>query len=213
MNVLAYAFKDLKSQKTRAILGIIGVTISIFMLSTVSFLTDSVSSAYVDFLTYDSGNIDFSISRRYQAEQPNEDYWMNYTDMIDNIQNATDKIDGFIPRVNRWYSANSSNNEYFSYFDFVGLNVSYEKEIEFGKIINSDYDFETYGIPRGNCAISLELSNQLNIFKGDFINISRWRESNGTAMPGYYMNLTVIAVLKLVLSFQHLLAIIKYWLI
>ena len=68
MNVIAYAFKDLKSQKVRTILGVFGISVSIFLLSTVSFLTDSVSASYVDFLTVDSGNIDIDISRRYLTE-------------------------------------------------------------------------------------------------------------------------------------------------
>jgi len=113
------------------VLGIIGVTISIFMLSTVSFLTDSVSSGYVDFLTYDSGNIDFQIYQRNIAQQPNEDYWMNYTEMFDTIQDATDKIGGYIPRVQMTYSANKTDEALssYTYFDFFGINVSYEKEI------------------------------------------------------------------------------------
>ena len=64
MNIIAYAFKDLKTQKFRALLGVIGVAVSIFLLTSVSFLTDAVSSSYVDYLTTDAGGMDATVYSR-----------------------------------------------------------------------------------------------------------------------------------------------------
>jgi ABC-type antimicrobial peptide transport system permease subunit len=193
MNTIFYALKDLKAQKVRSFMGIIGVAVSIFLLSTVSFLTDSVSAAYVDYLTTDAGDIDYNIYQRYvSGGQHNEEYWFKYNDMSEQIASATDDIEGYIPRVIAQYSANYSGNSY-TYFNFIGLNVSYERDIAFGSIVQTDYDFEQNGIPKGNCAISFELAASTGLRTGDTLNITRWRD-NSKPVPGYYMNLTICAV-------------------
>ncbi|MHA1109599.1 MAG: hypothetical protein ACTSRE_00745, partial [Promethearchaeota archaeon] len=90
MNVFAYAFKDLKTQKFRAILGIVGVAVSIFLLTSVSFLTDAVSSSYVDYLVTDAGGMDATVSYRWLCEYENpslgSEYNFTYRDMIEKIE-------------------------------------------------------------------------------------------------------------------------------
>ncbi|MCP4761831.1 MAG: FtsX-like permease family protein [archaeon] len=200
MNVFKYAIKDLRSQKLRSIFGVLGIAISIFLLSTIFFLTDTISGSYAEFLTIDSGGIDFQITRRWQSEQPNEEYWMNYTDMELKIESATNEIDNYIPRAIQWYDTNYSGNEVRG-LNFIGLNITHEKNIGFGGIAETDYDFETYGIPRGNCAISLFFSDLTGIKTGDLLNICRSRDENGYENKSMYMNLTVCSVFEPTLKF------------
>lgn len=213
MNIVAYAFKDLKSQKMRTILGIFGVSISIFLLTTVSFLTDTVSYAYVDFLTSDSANIDFHIYTRWVNDQDQQLDWdFKYNELIDQIKASpvADEINGYMPRYEDSFTVNVTES-YYTYVDFIALNVSYEKQIGYGKINSPGYDFETSGIPQGNCAISLDLASLLNVNIGDIINISRSRYSNGSANPNSYMNLTICAIfshqMKFYPNFDHIVLI------
>jgi ABC-type antimicrobial peptide transport system permease subunit len=197
MNSVLYALKDLKNQKLKTIMGIVGVSVSVFLLATVSMLTDTVSANYVDFLTIDSGNIDIDIHRRWLAGgQQNAEEYFNYAEMIETIIDETGggDIGAYIPRVVEVYSINVSNSNQIEWFYFVGLNVSFEKEINFGQIAETDYDFETYGIPKGNCAISLNLAEKLSLSTGDMLNISRGRLSNLAANSSQFMNLTISAV-------------------
>ncbi|MBD3352048.1 MAG: FtsX-like permease family protein [Candidatus Lokiarchaeota archaeon] len=205
MNIIRYAFKDIKSQKFRAILGIVGVSISIFLLTTVSFLTDTVSATYVDFLTTDAGNVDIDIyTRRVSQDQEQLPTNFDYMEMINNISNspAGDDLDAYIPRfINTSYSSNRTGSNSVYGFYFIALNVSYERDIGFGNI-NADYDFEQNGIPRGSCAISSSLASDLGLQKGDIMNISRSRYyTNWTGKPDYWMNLTVCAVFTHSLKF------------
>ena len=205
MNSILYALKDLKNQKLKTIMGIIGVSVSVFLLSTVSILTDTVSANYVDFLTVDSGNIDIDISRRWLAGgQENVEEYFNYSEMIETILNDADggNIKNFIPRVIEVYSTNVSNSNQIEWFYFVGLNVSYEKEINFGQIVETDYDFEVYGIPEGNCAISLDLADKLNLNTGDMLDISRGRLSNWASNSSMFMNMTICAIFEPHLKFS-----------
>lgn len=196
MNIIAYAFKDLKSQKMRTMLGIFGVSISIFLLTTVSFLTDTVSYAYVDYLTSDSANIDFHIYTRYISDSEQQQDWnFNYNELIDKIKASpvADELNAYMPRYETTFSTNVTDSSY-TFVDFVALNVTYEKQVGYGKINSVGYDFETNGIPQGNCAISTDIASILNVNIGDIINISRSRYSNGSADPNTYMNLTICAV-------------------
>ncbi|MHA1727693.1 MAG: ABC transporter permease [Promethearchaeota archaeon] len=203
MNIFAYALKDLKNQKFRTMLGVFGVSVSLFLLSTVTFLTDSISYSYVDFLTVDSGNIDIDIHRRWlEGNQSNVEKYFDYSGMSQKIKNTTGgAINNFLPRVVEVYSVNYSNTDYIKWFYFIGLNISYEKNINFGQITETDYDFETFGIPIGNCAISVDLAEDLEISKGDVINISRGRINGLAPNVSQYMNLTVCAVFNYNLKF------------
>mgnify|MGYP006282332907 CR=1 FL=1 len=203
MNIVRYAFKDIKDQKLRSILGIVGVAVSIFLLSTVSFLTDTVSATYVNFLTTDAGNIDYDIYWRDLSNDQQEDpYWINYTQMIDDIKGSSvgDEIRGYIPRSIMWYSANRSNSEFYDYFYFVALNNSYETDLGFGSFEYMTTDFSD-GIPYGNCAISEDVAQSLNVNEGDVINVTQSRYYNGSIVPDSIMNLTVYSIFKPILKF------------
>ncbi|MFX1500823.1 MAG: hypothetical protein ACFFDH_07655, partial [Promethearchaeota archaeon] len=68
--IFKYAFLDLRKQRLRSFLAIIGMLISIGLLTVVLFLSDSISAGYVDFLSIDSGNQDAVISIRHYNEEP-----------------------------------------------------------------------------------------------------------------------------------------------
>ena len=92
--VVKYAFSDLKKQRIRTILAIIGMLISIGLLTVVLFLNDSISAGYVDYLTIEAGNQDAVISvRRYAGEPENSSSYFKFDPLIATIQNKTNSIE------------------------------------------------------------------------------------------------------------------------
>jgi cell division protein FtsX len=70
--VFKYAFKDLRKQKVRTIVGIFGVMISVGLLAIVLFLSDSIAITYIDYMAIDAGNADMKISVRHYQNEPKE---------------------------------------------------------------------------------------------------------------------------------------------
>jgi len=204
MNIFSYAFKDLKTQKFRAILGVIGVAVSIFLLTTVSFLTDAVSSSYVDYLVTDAGGMDATISYRwlegYTDTTLGSEYNFTYNEMIEKIETATDQIEHYIPRYIEWHYFYTSRWRWRG-TEIVGLNISYEEEIGFGKFLNTGYDFVTYGIPEGYCAISRTMAEEWEIFVGDSLRLYWWEEHRDGYTVSHYYDLTILSVFDHSLKF------------
>ena len=92
--IFKYAFLDLRKQKTRTILAIIGMLISIGLLTVVLFLSDSISAGYIDFLSVDSGNQEAVISvRHYNGEPENRSDYFDYAPLTQTIQNTTNIVE------------------------------------------------------------------------------------------------------------------------
>jgi len=168
----SYAFRDLFRQKTRTILGIVGVSVSLFLLTTVSFITDTISYSYINYVTADSGNQDMVFSiRHYATEPPNRTSFFPYEEISEKIRNATDQIEHFIPRL----QANGSRVEYLdpnmtisSSASFCALNFSYEDQIGFGRFTNIDQSImDSNRIPDNSCLISAEYALFTNLSVGD----------------------------------------------
>ncbi|MHA2394776.1 MAG: hypothetical protein ACXAEX_22835, partial [Promethearchaeota archaeon] len=86
--ILKYAFLDLKKQKIRTLLAIIGMLISIGLLTVILFLNDSISSSYVDYLTIEAGNQDAVISvRHYTGEAEDRSSYFKFEPVTDTVQN------------------------------------------------------------------------------------------------------------------------------
>ena len=205
MNVFAYAFKDLKTQKFRAILGVVGVAVSIFLLTSVSFLTDAVSSSYVDYLVTDAGGMDATVSYRWLGEYENPalgaEYNFTYQDMIEKIENQTDQIEQFIPRYENWHSFYTPELGWQGSY-FVGMNISYEAEIRYGRFLNTGYDFVRYGIPEGYCAITRHMAEDYEVYVGDTLKLYWWeRDPTDSYWIQHFYDLTILSVFDHVLKF------------
>ena len=174
-----YAFKDLFRKKTRNILGILGVFVSLFLLTTVSFLTDSISNSYVDFLTADSGNQDIVLNARHYIGEP-ENYTVDfkYTPIIEkleNNENISAEIEYYIPRSNFWVATQgslSNPEENFGWFPLSVLDIKAEELIHFGQFTDLEEDFDiSQGLPEKHCLISQEFAERYELESGDQFNL------------------------------------------
>jgi len=181
-----YAFKDLFRKKTRNILGILGIFVSLFLLTTVSFLTDSISYSYIDFLTADSGNQDIVLTVRHYIDEPEnrtENY--NYLPIIEMMQdndNISAEIEHYIPRSNFWVATNgslSNPEENLGWFQLSVLDIKKEESINFGQFTDLEEDFDiSQGLPENHCLISLEFAERYNLNPGDEFDLWLWFLNN-----------------------------------
>jgi ABC-type antimicrobial peptide transport system permease subunit len=210
----SYAIKDLGRNKTRSLMGIFGVAVSIFLLTTVSFLTDSISNAFVDYLTVDSGGQDMVLTTRsYYGQPQNRTSYFEYQDIIDEIQQNITEIEHYIPRAVFYSKTNGTANDPLnatSRFDLCAMDIKKEETVKIGKFtgINSSLNLAN-GLPVNSCMISPELAVGFNVSVGQQIEIY-------INTLGAYVNLTVLSTFEQLLKFplyseSEIIVDISWW--
>lgn len=201
--VLKYAFLDLKKQKIRTLLAIIGMLISIGLLTVVLFLNDSISSSYVDYLTIEAGNQDAVISvRHYTGEPEDRSSYFKFEPLINTIRNTTNKIENYIPRMAISGSVKASkgfntteltSEEEWSVISAV--NLTFENNIRFGSFINPDSNkiMNLEGLPKDHCAIYYGFNDIIRYSENDIIEI-KMRLTHGNITYTVTKNLTIDAI-------------------
>ncbi|MFX1425678.1 MAG: ABC transporter permease [Promethearchaeota archaeon] len=194
---------DLKKQKIRTLLAIIGMLISIGLLTVVLFLNDSISSSYVDYLTIEAGNQDAIITVRHYTGEPEErSSYFKFDPVISTIQNTSSAIENFIPRMD--VSGTVKISKGYNTTEFTGeeewsvisaINFSHENEIKFGSMINpvNNQILNLEGLPLDHCAIYYGFNNIIRYSVNDIIEI-KMRLRHGNVTHTITKNLTVDAV-------------------
>ena len=185
----SYAFKDLGRNRTRSMLGIFGVAVSIFLLTTVSFLTDSISNSFVDFLTTDSGNQDIVLSARHHyGEEANRSDYFEFQEIIDQIEANVSEIEHFFPRAvfNGYTNGSAVQLKNTTYrFSLTAMDIKKEDSAGFGKFFDLSEGVNIAGgLPVNTCMISLQIAAVFSVAPGDVISL-KLNELNAT------VNLTV----------------------
>ncbi|TXT60339.1 MAG: conserved membrane protein of unknown function [Promethearchaeota archaeon] len=180
--IFKYAFKDLKTQKVRTILGTIGILISVGLLALVLFLADSISMGFVDYLSIDAGDQDLVITvRHYNGEPSNRSSFFAYNPIIDEIRTTTSEVQYFIPRMEVQGDVNIS--EGFGTRDLTdfqeralisGINFSLESQIGFGTFLKPDEneDLGLEALTSYNCAIYYGFNDEIKYKENETIQIN-----------------------------------------
>ncbi len=199
----SYAIKDLFRQKTRTFLGVMGVGVSLFLLTSVSFVTDSVSYNFVDFLTLGAGDQDMVLSSRPQnSSQSNFTEYYDYTTVVPQIRNATDEIGDIIPR-GYFYTTFVPDNITYDYrwrnSWLCAIDLEFEYSIDFGKFHNLEANLSLLdGLPVNSCIVTPSFAERNDLVPGDIAQI--WiGELNNT------VNLTVAS------TFEHSRKFPMHW--
>lgn len=194
--VFKYAFQDLKKKKIRTFLAIFGMLISIGLLTVVLFLSDSIAVGYVNYLSIDSGNQDAVISvRHYDGEPSNRSSYFDYNPIINTVQDTSDAIDNFIPRMEiRGYVKNLLTDEQ-EWATISGINFTLENSINFGSFINPDYDelLDLDELPLDYCAIYYGFNDIIKYSENDTIEIEM-RLTHGDITLYRTKNLTIAKI-------------------
>jgi len=201
--IIKYAFKDLKNQKVRTILGTIGILISVGLLALVLFLADSISVGFVNYLSIDAGDQDLVISvRHYNGEPQNRSSYFNYNPIVNEIQATTSQIQYYIPRmevkgdvnVSKGYNTQELTN-YQETALISGINFSLENQIGFGDFLKSDGNKELNlnELSSYNCAIYYGLNDKIKYSEGDIIQI-RFNIQHGDEVFRPVKNFTIQSI-------------------
>ncbi|MFX1454049.1 MAG: ABC transporter permease [Promethearchaeota archaeon] len=191
--IVKYAFSDLKKQKVRTIFAIIGVLISIGLLTVILFLSDSISASYVDFLTVEAGNQDASITvRHYTGEPEDRSSYFQIQPLINSIQNTTNMIESFIPRMEVSGTVKNKLTNENEWSVVSAINLSLENEIRFGNFIDpsSANEFSLSALPIDHCAMYYSFANAINYSQNDIIEVV-FQLNHGNQSLSVTKNLTV----------------------
>ncbi len=198
--IFSYAFSDIRRQKVRSILGMIGVSISVALLAIVLLLSDSISLAMVDYLSIDAGNQDLVVTiRHYNGEPKNRSSYFEYNPIIETIKNNSDDIESFIPRMEVLGKVNISEDfdspeltEFQTTAMVSGINFTLENQLGFGNFVEpgtSNY-MELNNLSINECAIYYELNDNIRYAEGDIIKINMTLK-HGNIKLNHTVNYTV----------------------
>ncbi|MCF2141515.1 MAG: ABC transporter permease [Candidatus Lokiarchaeota archaeon] len=165
-----YAIKDLFRQKTRTLFGILGITVSLLLLTSVSIITDSVSYNFIDFLTLDAGTQDMVLSKRpISTNDENFTGYFDFREIIPKIHNATNEIGNIVPRGyfrSEIFNGNETMVSNQNKMWICAIDIALEEEIKFGSFQNLNNNLNiSNGLPVNQCIVSESYArtNQLNI--------------------------------------------------
>jgi len=98
INVFAYVYQDLKRDKIKTLFGIAGIIVSLFLLTMVGCLSDSLAFSYLDQATVESGSSDIQFSKISSQTDLNFDPYFP-ENIIEEKLKDIDTIDFFYPRI------------------------------------------------------------------------------------------------------------------
>ena len=177
--ILRSAFRDLKKQKVRTLVGIMGVMISICLLSVVLFVSDSITYTFVEYVSQDAGNQDMVITtRHYNGEPENRTDFFRYGGVIHDIKSVTDEIKSYIPRMEYGGKINISDRfedleHPFMYPLISGINLSLERQEDFGSFLTPDQEhvLNVGSIPGNHCLVHESLRKTYGFKRGEEVEI------------------------------------------
>ncbi len=181
-----YAFKDLFRQKTRSYLGIFGITVSLFLLTTVSFATDSVSYSFINYLTSDSANQDMILrSRSNHNGNENSSEFFDFQEIENHLLTNFSEIDYILPRSyfeGYTWKLNQTSATDFKYYELWALNLTYEEQINYGKFNNLNDGIDlTDGISENTCLVDEEYASENGFQTGETIYL--WLNKINATIP------------------------------
>ncbi|RLI66308.1 MAG: hypothetical protein DRO88_02205, partial [Promethearchaeia archaeon] len=98
MKLIQYTLNDLKRQRVKTIFAIAGVFVSIFLLTVVGSLSDSLSFSYLDQATSESGSADIAITK-ITTQDYNYDPYFSENVILEKLATGIPEIEAFFPRI------------------------------------------------------------------------------------------------------------------
>ncbi|MFW9874664.1 MAG: ABC transporter permease [Candidatus Thorarchaeota archaeon] len=181
---------DLKRDKIKAIFGVSGIAISLFLLTVIGMLNDTVNYNYLLYVTSTTGKTDIMITKTIQTDLTFNPFYDE--NIIKNELNDIEGVEEFFPRILMLVKCTSDYINVSGYLQLYG--IDFEKEATNGNlgellIVNSNGEEtgEVYGNePKtGECVILWNVAEILNITRGDVIYLEYQNEQ---------LNLTVAEI-------------------
>ncbi|MFX1574568.1 MAG: ABC transporter permease [Promethearchaeota archaeon] len=176
LQFLKHSWLDLKRDKAKAIFGISGIAISLFLLTIIGTLNDTVNYNYLLYTTSTTGQADIMITRTIQTDLTFDPFFNE--DIIKNELHDIEGVSELFPRILMFVDAFPDNANSSTSLELYGFD--FEKEAKngnmgdliivdkFGKETNEIYTDEP---KEGECVILWNAAEMLNITKGDKIHL------------------------------------------
>ncbi|MFX1365278.1 MAG: ABC transporter permease [Promethearchaeota archaeon] len=185
-----HSWLDLKRDKIKAIFGISGIAISLFLLTVIGMLNDTVNYNYLLYVTSTTGKSDIMITRTIQTDLTFDPFFEE--DIINNELKDIEGIEELFPRISMLVTTTSNKINTSGSLQLYG--IDFIKEATNGDIgdliIVDDEGKETDEIydqepDNGECVLLWNAAEILNVSKGDNINLK---------YQTYEINLTVAEI-------------------
>lgn len=181
MNWFYYAFDDIRRNKVKSSFGIMGIAISIMLLTVVGSLNDSISFSYLDQATAQSGSADIIFSRQLQADI-NFDLFFDQNLIESKLQGKIDEIDYYFPRIlmlaELTHLDPDTNKNIQKRIIFYGINSTLEQNSnKMGDLYlcdanrNPTKEIFKGPIPNGHCILTRTAAKLFNVKVGDNITL------------------------------------------
>ena len=199
LQIIKHSWLDLKRDKAKAIFGICGIAVSLFLLTTIGMLNDTVNYNYLLYVTSSTGKSDIMITRTIQTDLTYDPFYDE--DIIDNELMDIEGVQKLFPRIMMLVETSSENINTSGSLQLYGLDFIEEATNgnigdliivdDEGKETNEIYDDEPNN---GECIILWNVAQLLNVSRGDSINLK---------YQTYELNLTVAEICIQALKFMQ----------
>jgi len=176
LQFIKQSWLDLKRDKAKAIFGISGIAISLFLLTVIGMLNDTVNYNYLLYVTSTTGKNDILITRTFQTDLTFDPFYDE--NIINNELKDIEGVDELFPRIMMLVTTTSENVNSSYFLQLYGLDFIKEAENgnlgalfivdDEGKETNEIYDDEP---DDGECVLLRNVAEILNVSKGDTIHL------------------------------------------
>jgi len=176
LQFIKHSWLDMKRDKTKVIFGVLGIAISIFLLTAIGYLNDTMGYNYIQTATNTTGNSDILVTETIQTDLSFDPFFPE-TIIETNLQDVPG-VEGFFPRILAIVDASSDNSNQSSSFQMYGIDFDEENDnghmghlaivddngVETGEIYDDDPD-------SGECVILWNIAEFLNLSRDDTIHL------------------------------------------
>lgn len=171
-----HSWLDFKRDKAKAIFGISGIAISLFLLTAIGMLNDTVNYNYLLYVTSTTGKSDIMITSTIQTDITFDPFFDE--ELINDELKDIDGVEELFPRITMLVEASSYNINTSGFLILYG--IDFTKEATNGNIgdliIVDEEGKETGEIYEqdpndGECVILWNVAEILNVSKGDVIHL------------------------------------------
>ncbi len=185
-----HSWLDLKRDKAKAIFGISGIAISLFLLTVIGMLNDTVNYNYLLYVTSTTGKSDLMITRSLQTDLTFDPFYDE--NIIDDELKDIEGINELFPRISMLVTTTSNKINTSGSLQLYGIDFLKEATNgnmgdliivdDEGKETNEIYDREPNN---GECVILWNVAEILNVSRGDIVYME---------YQSYELNLTVTEI-------------------
>lgn len=176
LQYIKLSWLDMKRDKAKSFFGIAGIAISLFLLTAIGILNDTMNYNYVKMITNTTGNADILITRTIQTDITFDPFFDE--SIIERKLQDIEGVEQLFPRIMMLVKASSDKTTDNGTLEMYGIDFKLEADNgHIGNLLIADEDGnatdEIYEDEPsdGECVILYKISELLNVTKGDTIHL------------------------------------------